>query len=160
MNDSDFLRDLTADPHDDALRTVYADWLEERGDLRGEYLRLELDLAGLERSDPLYVPREERLRTLRLDLNEAWLAAAGKRYDVILVDFPREMTIGMIKILRSVVGMHMNDAVRLLHEAPSVIKSHIARAEAERICLQIETFYGGDTVSLRPVVKLQVSTPA
>jgi len=159
MKDADFLRDLSAQPHDDALRTVYADWLEERGDLRGEYLRLELELAGLERTDPRYAPREERLRTLRLDLNEPWLAVAGKRYDVILVDFPREMTIGMVKILRSVVGTHINDAVRLLHEAPSVIKSHISRAEAERICLQIETFYGGDTVSLRPVVKLQVSEP-
>jgi len=32
---------------DDTLRFVYADWLEERGDPRGEFLRVESRLRGL-----------------------------------------------------------------------------------------------------------------
>src|ERR1051326_8315661 len=35
-----FLQAMLADPHDLALRLVFADWLEERGDPRGELLRL------------------------------------------------------------------------------------------------------------------------
>jgi uncharacterized protein (TIGR02996 family) len=42
-----FLRAIANDPHDDALRLVYADWLQERGDPRAEYLRLEVELQGL-----------------------------------------------------------------------------------------------------------------
>jgi uncharacterized protein (TIGR02996 family) len=39
-----FLRALIASPDDGALRAVYADWLEERGDPRAEFLRLETAL--------------------------------------------------------------------------------------------------------------------
>jgi uncharacterized protein (TIGR02996 family) len=38
--ESAFLRAIREEPDDDAPRLVYADWLEERGDPRGEYLRL------------------------------------------------------------------------------------------------------------------------
>src|SRR5262245_4176194 len=34
------LRAIREEPDDDAPRLIYADWLEERGDPRGEYLRL------------------------------------------------------------------------------------------------------------------------
>jgi uncharacterized protein (TIGR02996 family) len=39
-DDRAFLRAIREDPEDPARRLVYADWLEERGDPRGEYLRL------------------------------------------------------------------------------------------------------------------------
>jgi uncharacterized protein (TIGR02996 family) len=40
MNDeASFLRAILAAPQDDALKSVYADWLEERGDPRAGYLR-------------------------------------------------------------------------------------------------------------------------
>jgi uncharacterized protein (TIGR02996 family) len=46
MNDeAAFLAAIHTAPEDDNLRLVYADWLEERGDLRGEYLRLEHQFA-------------------------------------------------------------------------------------------------------------------
>src|SRR5437763_16176767 len=41
MSDDDaFLQAIREDPHDPARRLVYADWLEERGDRRAEFLRL------------------------------------------------------------------------------------------------------------------------
>src|SRR3954447_19705135 len=37
--DDAFIRTILADPTDPTPRLIYADWLEERGDPRGEYLR-------------------------------------------------------------------------------------------------------------------------
>jgi uncharacterized protein (TIGR02996 family) len=44
-DDEAFVRAIVAAPGDDAPRLVYADWLDERGDPRGDYLRAELDWA-------------------------------------------------------------------------------------------------------------------
>jgi uncharacterized protein (TIGR02996 family) len=35
-----FLEAIAAEPDDDGLRLIYADWLEERGDPRGELVRV------------------------------------------------------------------------------------------------------------------------
>jgi uncharacterized protein (TIGR02996 family) len=40
-----FLQEIAAAPDDDAPRLVYADWLEERGDPRGEFIRIQCELA-------------------------------------------------------------------------------------------------------------------
>lgn len=39
MTDADFLAAIIADPKNDVPRLIYADWLEERGDPRGEFIR-------------------------------------------------------------------------------------------------------------------------
>lgn len=46
-NDRDFLRAILSDPEDETLRLIYADWLEEQGDPRAEFLRLEAQVAQL-----------------------------------------------------------------------------------------------------------------
>jgi uncharacterized protein (TIGR02996 family) len=43
-DDQGFRSALLADPEDTTTRLVYADWLEERDDPRGEFLRLECEL--------------------------------------------------------------------------------------------------------------------
>lgn len=48
MNEEDLLAEIFAAPDDDGPRAVYADWLSERGDPRGEFITLQLrgiDLA-------------------------------------------------------------------------------------------------------------------
>src|SRR5262245_8060837 len=58
-----FLRALQQHPEDTALRLVFADWLEERGDSRGELIRLLHALTQsvvVQERDSL----EERLRNL------------------------------------------------------------------------------------------------
>lgn len=45
MSESHFLEEIIANPHDDVPRLVYADWLEERGDPRGEFIRLQFELT-------------------------------------------------------------------------------------------------------------------
>lgn len=159
MDDSGFLRQIAAQPHDDGLRAVYADWLEDQGDPRGEYIRLELELTGVERTDPRYPGLEERLRTVRMDIAEEWLAVVGRRYDVILIDYPREATIPTIKMVRTVAGRGLKEALDLVNQVPSTIKTGVSRAEAEQTCLLMETFFAGDSAAVRPTVALRVSRP-
>lgn len=69
-----FLRAVFANPAETALRLVYADWLEERGDPRGAYLRLLCTAA-----DPTgnAVERDTavaRLEELRPTLDPRWVA--------------------------------------------------------------------------------------
>src|ERR1043165_7811706 len=47
MTDTNFLQEIIADPDNDIPRLIYADWLEERGDPRGEFIRLQCQRASL-----------------------------------------------------------------------------------------------------------------
>jgi uncharacterized protein (TIGR02996 family) len=46
-----FLDTILENPDDDAPRLVYADWLDEQGDPRGEFIRVQCELARLEEED-------------------------------------------------------------------------------------------------------------
>jgi uncharacterized protein (TIGR02996 family) len=78
-DDRAFIRAIFADPCDDAPRLVYADWLDERGDIRGRFLRLELELAGL-LNPPTGAAAVEELRDVAREIDPKWIA---------LVDRPR-----------------------------------------------------------------------
>jgi len=47
-----FLDRVCADPDDDAPRLIFADWLDERGDPRGEFIRVQVALNRLSAGDP------------------------------------------------------------------------------------------------------------
>jgi uncharacterized protein (TIGR02996 family) len=47
MTDDAFVRAILAHPEDEATRLVYADWLEEQGDPRGEVVRLDIEMFHL-----------------------------------------------------------------------------------------------------------------
>jgi uncharacterized protein (TIGR02996 family) len=44
-DDTAFLARIIAAPADNRPRLVYADWLEEHGDPRGEFIRVQCELA-------------------------------------------------------------------------------------------------------------------
>jgi uncharacterized protein (TIGR02996 family) len=67
-DDDGFLRALQENPNDEGTRLVYADWLEERGDLRSEYLRLDHQLSQV----------LTRLDELRRQIDPTWLTAVRK----------------------------------------------------------------------------------
>lgn len=48
MTDAAFLQAIIEHPDDDGARLVYADWLEERGDPRGAFIRVQCELAKIE----------------------------------------------------------------------------------------------------------------
>jgi uncharacterized protein (TIGR02996 family) len=41
----EFIQEILANPDDDTPRLIFADWLEERGDPRGEFIRVQCDIA-------------------------------------------------------------------------------------------------------------------
>jgi uncharacterized protein (TIGR02996 family) len=71
-----FLGTLQTDPRDDVTRSVYADWLEDRGDNdRAEFLRLQLAAKALLSEQPARSKAQERLSELRYRLDAGWLSA-------------------------------------------------------------------------------------
>ena len=72
-----FLRGLLTSPEDDTLRLVYADWLEERGDPRAAFLRLEVALHRTE-TDARTRKQRERLHQARSALDARWLAQVDR----------------------------------------------------------------------------------
>src|ERR1022692_1698756 len=59
-----FLQAILAAPDDDAPRLIFADWLEERGDSRGAFIRIQCALARLDPADPARPDLEDEERLL------------------------------------------------------------------------------------------------
>jgi len=77
MSDDSFMSVIRAAPNDDAVRLVYADWLEERGDSRSIFLRAEVALAA--GTDA--VAREElrtQLQVASAGIDPAWIAVVSR----------------------------------------------------------------------------------
>jgi uncharacterized protein (TIGR02996 family) len=70
-----FLRAILADPDDEAPRLIYSDWLDERGDPRAEFLRLECRLRALSVASAEYRPLHQRLTALGGLPDVRWVAA-------------------------------------------------------------------------------------
>jgi uncharacterized protein (TIGR02996 family) len=73
MSDDAFLQAVLSDPDDDAPRLAYADWLEERGDPRGEFIRVQCTLANLARGDPKRTDLVARERVLLGEHETEWV---------------------------------------------------------------------------------------
>src|SRR5919198_2379386 len=97
-----FLRAVRAAPDDDLPRLVYADYLDERGDPRGEFIRVQCQLAQVPPDDrgrpKLEVRERELLRAHRAewsgdlsDFAEHWHFARG---------FVESVTLGAAAFLR------------------------------------------------------------
>jgi uncharacterized protein (TIGR02996 family) len=69
-DDQGFINALLAKPKDDTIRLVYADWLDERGDVRGAFLRLLVEAA---RDDGVRVRRQ--VNESRRAFDPEWVAA-------------------------------------------------------------------------------------
>ncbi len=63
---------------DDAPRLVYADWLEEQGDPRGEFIRVQCRVAATPRDDPGYDDLEARERALLKKHRAKWVKPLPK----------------------------------------------------------------------------------
>jgi uncharacterized protein (TIGR02996 family) len=66
VTDEDFIAAVVASPDDRALRAVYADWLEQRGDARAELVRIEDELW----KEPIDLVRFRRLLPRRNQLRD------------------------------------------------------------------------------------------
>src|SRR6516162_6088198 len=68
-----FLHEILAHPDDDAPRLIYADWLDEHNDPRGEFIRIQCALAQLSDEDPHRWPLEQREQELLREHEAKWL---------------------------------------------------------------------------------------
>src|SRR5947209_4896235 len=71
--DAAFLAAIRDRPDDDLPRLVYADYLDERGDPRGEFIRTQIDLATLPYDDPRRPELAARERELLRAHEDEWL---------------------------------------------------------------------------------------
>lgn len=78
--DESFLTGILENPDDESLRLVYADWLEEQGDLRGGYLRAEGTHARKNDSKI-----RQKLLTLLEQIDPVWAAMVSRPPFGILV---------------------------------------------------------------------------
>src|SRR5262245_14001334 len=74
----EFLREIEASPADETPRLIYADWLEERGDPRAEYLRREVELHTLSADSRRFHQLAQELRDMREEFEPKWLVAVGR----------------------------------------------------------------------------------
>lgn len=75
MTDEDgFLNAINRDPNELTHRLVYADWLDERDDPRGDFVRLHLALKATAPDHCDRVAGEQELSQLRKDCAPEWLA--------------------------------------------------------------------------------------
>src|SRR5690242_1443256 len=72
-----FLRAICENPDDDLPRLVYADWLDERGDPRGEFIRVQIGLWRGAGGAPGTAGGAERERELLFRHRSAWLGRLG-----------------------------------------------------------------------------------
>lgn len=73
-----FLAAIAKSPADELLRQVFADWLEESGDWRGEFVRLDCTLRELPSDQPRPAELQDRWLELRSRLGPAWKAILGR----------------------------------------------------------------------------------
>ena len=97
-HDEAFLQAIIDNPDDDAPRLIYADWLEERGDPRGEFIRVQCALAGMAENDARWPGLMAREKALLATYQKAWIGPACEHVhrpvfargllDEVLVDGP------------------------------------------------------------------------
>jgi uncharacterized protein (TIGR02996 family) len=69
-----FLDATREEPDDDAHGLIYADWLEERGDPRGAFIRAQVRLARMDADDPARLDLEDEVQDLLAEDGEEWAA--------------------------------------------------------------------------------------
>jgi uncharacterized protein (TIGR02996 family) len=74
-HEESFLHAIREEPENDAVRLIFADWLEDRGDVdRAEFIRVECALARAGKDDPQVPGWKGRAQELLKAHWEAWLA--------------------------------------------------------------------------------------
>ena len=77
IDETGFLSALAADPQDRTVRLVYADWLDERGDSRGELIRIEEEMRRIAVFSDRFWLLKARRNELRSQAPSDWLRTMG-----------------------------------------------------------------------------------
>ncbi len=139
-DDDAFIAEILASPNDDTPRLIYADWLEDQGDHRAEYLRLECEIAGLRKSDSLFIELQPRMEALRKNIDVRWLTALGRTRIANCAVFSYRCPLRWenLRILGEARTRHCDACNRHVHYCQSVdeLKFHSRRGD----CVAIDSF--------------------
>ncbi len=69
---SGFLAEVLADPDNDVPRLIYADWLEEQGSARGEFIRVQCELHAIDNLHPQWMDLKYRSEELLKAHGQEW----------------------------------------------------------------------------------------
>jgi uncharacterized protein (TIGR02996 family) len=108
VSEADFILAILARPHDETLRLVYADWLEERGDARAEFLRKESELAKVRRQ----VEHLHREATL-LGINDQGLSVHRRLFELQETERSLHRRLGELRPGISLLWMNWVDRARI-----------------------------------------------
>jgi uncharacterized protein (TIGR02996 family) len=141
-----FIRAIVLSPHDTSLRLVYADWLEERGDYRGEFLRLWAKLENPEGGETEADACRQRLQDL-----QSQYGSPDPMWVALLDPTPRSFRrIYAQQVAKSPLGVPASD--------PAMAR--LSDAKLRRFHPELYSFWGlvyalvtGEPVNLRSVVK-------
>lgn len=73
MDNQSFIQAIQTNPSDEIPRLIYADWLDERGDPRGELIRVQCEIARSPENDLKRKQLAQRADELLEDYGETWL---------------------------------------------------------------------------------------
>jgi len=90
--EQEFLHEIEVAPHAIDRRLIYADWLEEKGDPRAEFIQLWHEMRSLKPWSEKYSYYASRLRSLRGGIDKRWLDRLGydSRYQLMLGELPSD----------------------------------------------------------------------
>jgi uncharacterized protein (TIGR02996 family) len=106
-----FLRDILISPHDDAVRLIYADWLEEQGDpasaARSAFIRVQIRLAGMAGTEPHFEETRQRELSLLRAHEREWLGPVRSALQACVFrrGFVEEVTVSAAHFLAHVEGL-------------------------------------------------------
>jgi uncharacterized protein (TIGR02996 family) len=119
-NEQAFRNALTANPADDVCRLAYSDWLEERGDIgKATYLRLIVRAVEQITNGEELGPTREGLWPLISTLEEDWLNAVGRRFDVRLEGYDPIEKVGVCSLLRQLYDKGLSDSQKQSENLPN-----------------------------------------
>jgi carbon storage regulator CsrA len=107
-----FVQAVLEAPDDEAIRLIFADWLEERGDPLGEFIRTQCRLARLPADDPRRKALTDRERVLWAEHGAAWRLSLPP----VLREAPFER--GFVEAVHLTVSDFLASAAELFAAAP------------------------------------------
>ena len=156
MDEEALIKEVLENPELEAPRLVYADWLEERGDQRAEFLRLECEFNRFDFDHSAAVDLKADLLELweKLDCPE-WLNRVGTKYNVWLIN-ERLGRLMVVKMIRMFAQISLKDAIdRIADKGPSRILWGLDLPKAEASLQTIRP-----VASIFPLSKLITIVPS
>ncbi len=125
---SAFLREVIDAPENDDVRLIYADWLQEAGDPRGEFIRVQCEMEQVDRFSPRFYDASDRCRQLLHEHRDAWTAELHQ--DVNKAVFRR----GFIETITMRTSAFIKDARRLFQLTPLAwVRINYLKGAGERL---------------------------